>query len=293
MLRWYFYVMFGVVALASLSMTWWSIYDLAVHNLSIPHVVAAMASLIFDIGAVYLSAMSIQYAKTEDSGVLTEIGAFFFIVLSVYIVSQHAVLSNYPVAGVVLFASAPIVLGVLLKATLQYLTRQQRRQAGRVTERLPSVGWLTWLRYGRQSWTLASVAMQGRIINAASRLDMPEDKYKIFGQVETVHVPSVVASETAVDNKINLSQTSLGTEDKSPEQLSQVSRQELTSADKPVLPVWLPNEPTMSLATLSRTCLDNGVLDIETMYRYAVLIKGQDVNKMSLSKALTRQRSKT
>lgn len=281
-LEWYYVVLFAVVTLIALSMTWWSMYDLGVHTLSVPRILSAGLSLTFDLGGVYLGILSIKYARTTDSGFFTELGTFVFIGLSTYIVAQHAILLSYPVAGVVLFASAPVIVGVMLKATLNYLTRQSRKQAGRVTDKLPSVGWLTWLRYRKQTWRLMSVAMQGRLINAADKLSIAEDKHAIF--VSPVQDTQTIVSQTK-DNVLpvvpDMSET--------PQQLSEpVVRPALTSPDKLSLPVWLPNEPDMKLATLSRTCLDNGVTDIETVYRYATIIKGQDVNKNSLSRTLSR-----
>jgi hypothetical protein len=292
-LSWYYYVLFAVVAVVALSMTWWSMFDLGVQILSVPVLIAAGTSLIFDLGGIYLGLLSIQYAKTSDSGFWTELGAFAFIGTSTYIVVQHAILSDYPAAGIVMFAAAPIVLGIILKATLQYLTRRQRREAGRVTERLPSVGWLTWLRYTPQSWRLASVAMQGRIINAADKLDIAEDKHQIFGQTETVHVEAVLSPETIVETTGQTAKTELETQRNSSQQLSQPDvLPELTTKDNLSLPVWLPNEPKMSFGTLVRTCMDNGVFDLETMFRYAKDIKGHEVNKMSLRKALDREKIK-
>ncbi len=287
MLRWYYYVMFGFVICVALVMTWWSMFDLGVNVLdpAVPDIVAAGASFIFDVAGLCLGIVAIEYAKTDDSGFLAELGTFVFIGVSIYIVSQHAILIDYPVVGVVMFASAPIVTGVLFKVTLQFISRRQRREAGRVTERLPSVGWFTWVRYLPQSFKLASVAMQGRIINAAHKLDMQPDKYQIFvGQPDKPKTSPEIVSETAE----NMSKTSVAVKDKKPQQLSQPIRQALTSPETMSLPVWLPHEPTMSLATLVRTCLDNGVLDLETMFRYAKDIKGQDVNKMSLSRTLAR-----
>lgn len=285
-LSWYYFVLFGVVTLVALSMTWWSMFDLAVMEMSVPVVLAAGLSLAFDIGGVYLGLLSIQYAKTSDSGFWTEFGTYLFIGTSTYIVAQHAILSGYPDAGVIMFAAAPIIVGIMLKATLNFLTRQSRKAAGRVTEKLPSVGWLTWLRYRKQTWKLMSVAMQGRLVNAADKLDIVSDRHGIFGQ------PSVRA-ETIVSKTEDKVLTETRTPDKTPQQISQpVSKPVLTTADKVSLPVWLPHEPTMSLGKLSRTCLDNGVSDIETVFRYAVLLKGQDVNKMSLSRTLHREKTK-
>lgn len=285
-LKWYYFVLFGVVTLVALSMTWWSMFDLAVHTLSVPVVLAAGLSLAFDIGGVYLGLLSIEYAKTSDSGFWTELGTYVFIGTSTYIVSQHAVLAGYPTVGVVLFASAPVIVGVMLKATLNFITRQARKQAGRVTDKLPSVGWLTWFRYLPQTWRLMSVAMQGRLINAADKLDIVPDRHDIFG--DSVRTPETIVSKTA-DNVLPVVPEVSETK----QQLSQgVVRPALTSSDNVSLPVWLPNEPTMSLSKLSRTCLDNGVMDIETIYRYALTLKGQDVNKMSLSRTLSREKTK-
>ena len=289
-LDWYYYVLLSVVAVAALSMTWWSMFDLGVHTLSTPVFIAAVSSSIFDLGGLYLGGLSIKYAKTEDSGFQTEFWTFAFIATSTYIVVQHAILAGYPIAGIVMFAAAPIILGIIFKATLQYLTRQQRREAGRVTEKLPSVGWLTWIRYGPQAWKLASVAMQGRIINAADKLSLATDKHGIFGQTETVPVR---VSQTIVSKTDETVPELVPAQDKKSQQLSQpVVRPALTSPDKVVLPIWLPQEPDIKLSTLVRTCLDNGVFDLETMFRYAKDIKGQEVNKASLRKTLDREKIK-
>lgn len=281
-LSWYYFVLFGVVTLVALSMTWWSMFDLAVHTLSVPVVLAAGLSLAFDIGGVYLGLLSIEYAKTTDSGFWTELGTYLFIGTSTYIVAQHAVLAGYPTVGVVLFASAPIIVGVMLKATLNFLTRQARKQAGRITEKLPSVGWLTWVRYRKQTWRLMSVAMQGRLVNAADKLNLAEDRHAIFGQ--GVHAGQAFADK--------VSEVVLDKPETKQELSAPAVRRELTSMDTVSLPVWLPNEPTMSLGKLSRICLDNGVMDIETVYRYALTLKGQDVNKTSLSRTLSREKTK-
>jgi hypothetical protein len=266
-------------------------FDLGV-ALPVPMFVAGVTSSVFDVVGIYLALLSIQYAKTEDSGFFPELGTYLFIAASTYIVTQHGILLGYPTAGIVMFAAAPIALGVILKATLHYITRQQRRAAGRVTEKLPSVGFLTWVRYAPQSFRLVSVAMQGRIINAADKLNIVEDKHKIFETpIKAVVLDSDKAGTTSQDIKI-LSLDNLETEDKVSHQLSQAVRPALTSSDNMSLPDWLPQEPDMKLSTLARTCLDNGVLDLETMFRYAVAVKGQNVNRLSLSKALGREKTK-
>lgn len=293
MLKWYYYVLLSVIALSALSMTWWSMFDLGVQTLSAPVLVAAIASVIFDLTGVYLGAMAIEYAKTSDSGFWTELGTYLFIAGSTYVVVRHAIIDGYPDAGIVMFAAAPIALGIVLKVTLNFITRQQRKQVGRVTEKLPSVGWLTWIRYGPQAFKLASVAMQGRLINAADKLDIAQDKHNIFGQTKTLHVKSSVLPETIVETRELTDETDTRTSVNSENQLSQPPvRPVLTSGNSVSLPVWLPHEPTMTLGKLVRTCMDNGVFDLETMFRYAKDIKGQEVNKLSLSRTLAREKTK-
>lgn len=287
MIKWYGHVLFAVVTLVALSMTWYSMMDLATGYLSLPTILSLGVSLAFDGGAVFLGLLSIEYAKTADSGVLAELGTYAFIATSVYIVVQHAVLADYGVVGQVMFGAAPIIAGIMLKAYLSFLTRQARKEAGRVVERLPVAGKLTWVRYPKQSFKLVSVAMQNRLIKAADRVDMPEDRYGIFS-------PTVGQPQTIVETLPQTVPLVVQDTENSVQQLSErVETKQLTSPDKVSLPVWLPHEPTMSLGKLVRTCLDNGVLDIETIYRYAKDIKGQDVNKMSLSRTLTREKQKT
>jgi hypothetical protein len=270
-------------------MTWYSMMDLATGQFGLPQLLSIGVSLAFD-GAAILSAMfAIEYAKTADSGVLAELGTFLFIGTSVYITVQHAVLENYGVVGMVMFGAAPIIVGFIFKLYLNFLTRQARKDAGRIVERLPVAGKLTWMRYPRQSFRLVSVAMQTRLVNAASRLDMPEDKYKIFGAADrtlqaTVETPQDIA-ETLLVNKGVLVQDTFRT----PQQLSEtVGTKQLTSGDNMSLPVWLPNEPLMSVSTLVSTCVDNGVRDFGTILGYARDIKGQSINEQTVRKSLYR-----
>lgn len=289
-LEWYYYVLFGVVAVVALSMTWYSMMDLSLTFLSVPVWLAAGVSFAFDGLAVFLGLLSIKYATTEDSGFWTEVATFLTIATGVYIVVQHAILANYPTAGIVMFASAPVIVGIMLKAMLSYLTRQARRASGRITEKLPSVGWLTWFRYLPQTWRLMSVAMQTRVINAADKLILKPDTHDIFtDKTRTRVLAAQTIVETPSDSVRELVQDNPDTK----KQLSGgVVRKELTSLETLSLPVWLPNEPTMSLGKLSRTCLDNGVFDLDTVYRYALTLKGQDVNKTSLSRTLAREKTK-
>lgn len=287
MIKWYEHALFAAVTLVALSMTWYSMMDLATGQFGLPTVLSIGVSLAFDGAAILSASLSIKYAKTADSGLMTELATFAFIATSVYITVQHAILADYGVVGMVMFGAAPVIVGIVLKLYLNFLTRQARKEAGRIVERLPVAGTLTWLRYPKESFKLMSVAMQNRLIKAADRVDMPEDKYGIF--TATVGQP-----ETAVETTEKVVLEVVQDTDNSAQQLSdKVETKQLTSPDAVSLPVWLPHEPTMSLGKLVRTCLDNGVFDLETMFRYAKDIKGHEVNKMSLSRTLTREKQKT
>jgi hypothetical protein len=287
LIKWYEHVLFAVVTIVALSMTWYSMMDLATGQFNLPTILSMAVSLAFDGAAILSASLSIKYARTGDSGLLTELATFLFVAASVYLTVQHAVLENYGVVGMVMFGAAPIIVGIILKLYLNFLTRQARREAGRIVDRLPVAGALTWLRYPRQSFKLVSVAMQNRLIKAADRVDMPEDRYGIFSA--TVGQP-----QTAVETTEKVVLEVVPTQDKDAQQLSETSvTKQIDSPDTVSLPVWLPNEPTMTLGKLVRTCMDNGVLDLETIFRYAKDIKGQEINKMSLSRTLSREKQKT
>lgn len=296
MLKWYYYVLFAIVALSALSMTWWSMYDLGVHVMSLPPVVAGITSSIFDIGGLYMGLLSIQYARTHDSGFWTELGAFSFITASVYIVSQHGVLLDYPTAGVFMFAAAPVVLGIILKATLNYLARQHRRETGRIADKLPAVGWLTWVRYTKPSWTLMSVAMKKRLIDAAGKLDMGEDRHAIFAgqmdvQTDTVKAPEIV-KELTTDRTPELVHMDSKRQDLIPVRTESDIDEIVYIGHLVTIPDWLPKEPTMSLGRIAEICVENGQTDTNTILQWAKDIKHSDVKYGSMYKAVQRARQK-
>lgn len=289
LIKWYGHVLFAVVTLVALSMTWYSMMDLATGQFGLPQLLSIGVSLAFDGAAVLSALFAIEYAKTADSGVLAELGTFLFIGTSVYITVQHAVLENYGLVGMVMFGAAPIIVGFIFKLYLNFLTRQARREAGRIVERLPVAGKLTWLRYPKQSFRLLSVAMQTRLVNAADRLDMPMDRHGILGTAPvtlqaTVETPVKDTETLLVDKGVLVQDTS-----NEAQQITEtVETKQLTSGDNLSLPVWLPNEPLMSVSNLVSICVDNGVRDFGTILGYARDIKGHGINEQTVRKSLYR-----
>lgn len=284
-LSWYEWALFSATVVIALAMSWYSVLDLSTTYLDLPYWLGATASTAFDVGAIFLGLMAIKVATSEDSGFWIELAAFSFVGVSIYINVQHAIVANYGMVGMVMFGAAPVVAGILLKVVLSYISRTARREAGLTVHRLPTVGFLTWIFFRRDTMSIMSLAMKTRLELAADKLDKQRPLVQgTLGQARDM-------SETSQEQKDmslvpgNMSRTDVPV-------LETTKTKQLTSPGHLSLPVWLANEPTMSLATLVRTCLDNGVTDVETMYRYAKDIKGQDVNKMSLSKTIQRQKAK-
>lgn len=288
-LAWYEWLLFGTVVLIALVMSWYSVLDLTTTYWTAPLWLGAVVSTVFDIGALFMGLMSIKYARTQDSGFWTEVSTFGLIGISVLANVQHALLAGYGPVGAILFGAAPVVLAIMLKVVLNFLNRQAKRESGRVVEKLPSVGWFAWLRYRKQTWTLMSVAVQKRLIDAADRLDMSGDKHGLFSDKMRTLEGYVQDTELIVEPPVQPVRQLVQDNFNTAHQLSETPRtSELTSGDKIVLPVWLPNEPLMSVSKIVSTCVDNNVRDYGTILAYARDIKGHAVNEQTVRKSLYR-----
>lgn len=296
MIRWYHWTLFSVVVCIALVMSWYSMTDLTYNGFDIPWILSASVSLIFDLGGMFLGLMAIEYAKTQDSGFWPEVWTFAFIGASVYINVQHADMSGYGTVGMVVFGAAPVVAGVLLKVLLSFLTRQARRQAGRQVDRLPSVGLLTWARYSRASWTLMSVAMRKRLVDAGAKLDIPEDRHAIFAgqmdvQTATVETPQTF-KELTTDRTPELVHVDSKRQDLIPVRTESDIDEIVYIGELVTIPDWLPKEPTMSLGRIAEICIENGQTDTRTILQWAKDIKHSDIKYGSMYKAVQRAKEK-
>jgi hypothetical protein len=295
MIKWYHWLLFAVVVVVSLAMSWYSMMDLATNSFSLPWLLSASVSVIFDVGAVFLGLMSIEYAKTQDSGAWAELGTYAFALTSVYINVQHAILNMYGLVGEVMFGAAPVIAAVMLKVMLSFLTRQQRRASGRLVDRLPSVGILTWLRYGGQTWNLMSVAMRKRLVDAADKLDIPEDRHSIFvGQAQVqediIDIPQISMTKTEVDTP-ELVQDKINSPVLMPRTAQDIDDIVYEGVVMSI-PDWLPRERTMSLAKIAEICVENGMTDIGTILSWAKDIKHSDIQYGTMYKSVQRAKQK-
>ena len=118
---------------------------------------------------------------------------------------------------------------------------------------------------------------------------MPVDRHGILGTAPvtlqaTVETPEKDTETLLVDKGVLVQDMSNGAQ-----QLPEtVETKQLTSGDNLSLPVWLPNEPLMSVSNLVSICVDNGVRDFGTILGYARDIKGHAVNEQTVRKSLYR-----
>lgn len=309
MLNWYTKTFFGITVLIALAMSWYSMTDLATDFYSVPLWLSVLVSLAFDIGALFLGLVSVEYAKTNDSGLLAEAGTFAFVLASIYINVSHASLAGFGLPGMVMFGSAPVIAGIALKVYLSFVTRQARRESGRIVQRLPVTGKLTWFFYPKQTYGLLKVAMQHRLVSAASVLELPEDRHALFGDKAMPALkdkPEVIQAQVQ-DMPFKAPESLPEASDNTYKALPRVdetmpvnvlSRTEadideiVHTGDIVSLPAWLPREPTMSIAKIASKCLENNETDIRTIMKYASDIKGSPQNYSSVQKAVLRARAK-
>lgn len=304
MLNWYTKTFFVISVLIALAMSWYSMTDLAMTYYGLPLWLSVLISLAFDVGALFLGLVSVEYAKTNDSGFLAEAGTFVFVLVSIYINVSHAQVALYGLPGMVMFGSAPVIAGIALKVYLNFVTRQARMESGRIVQRLPVAGKLTWFIYPKQSFSLLKVAMRHRLMAAADKLVLAEDKHNLFVSKTLEQAPvktqaslpdmSFKAPESLSEASDNSRKALPKTPDNEVQTIPQRSEADIEeivhSVERVSLPAWLPDEPTMSVSKIAKKCVENGETNIGTVLRYATDIKGSPVNYSTVQKAVLRAR---
>lgn len=306
MLNWYTKAFFVISVLIALAMSWYSMTDLAMTYYGLPLWLSVLISLAFDVGALFLGLVSVEYAKTNDSGFLAEAGTFVFVLVSIYINVSHAQVALYGLPGMVMFGSAPVIAGIALKVYLNFITRQARQESGRIVQRLPVAGKLTWFIYPKQSFSLLKVAMRHRLMSAADKLALAEDKHGLFLKQATDRA-AIKAQATVQDMPYKAPESLPKTPDNKRKALPKAAdnvRQTIPqrtetdideivfSGDIVPLPAWLPDEPTMSISKLADKCVENGETSIANVLQYATQIKGNPVNYSTVQKAVLRARAR-
>jgi hypothetical protein len=189
---------------------------------------------------------------------------------------------------------------------LNFINRQAKREAGRLVERLPVSGKLTWMIYPKQSFGLLKVAMRHRLIQAAGKMVLEEDTHGLFGnQAGIQQADQAPIKAQAMPYKAHQASdkgtkaVSAGIRKASGKQAKALPARNQADVDEIVyaegivnLPAWLPDEPTMSISKIVDKCVDNNETDIGTVINYASRIKRTPVNYSTVQKAMFRSRSR-
>ncbi len=137
-------ITWGMVLIACLAMSTWSLYYIARH-LGAPIIVAACVSTVFDGAAIKSAQLAMRYARIGESGFGPRLGVIVFAGLSAYINSQHAGIAHNPAFGRLLWASPPIIAVFVYEWETRWKRRKALKNAGRVAAPMPVFGRWSWI----------------------------------------------------------------------------------------------------------------------------------------------------
>jgi hypothetical protein len=299
-LNWYTWLLFALVSIVALAISWWSMFTLGVENFHMPVILAGSVSAAFDLGAVLLALVAMKYATSGDSGLSTEIYALIFMGVSAWINGYHAHVLNFGIVGIVMFAAAPVISAIVLKVILKYLNKQTLRSHGRTVRHLPVAGKLTWILKPKQSFSLLMLAMQDRLQSAwlshvlhdetnVKDIEIAMDKQNAkarFGETRQISTKTretkAETPEIAVRQVENESEIELFSEvDKIAEDLKNT---------RVAIPSYL-NE-TMSTREIARQCYSNGITEADEVFKYVNALNDNEVSLGTVRKAVSAAKMK-
>lgn len=270
---------FGVVLIVALSLSWWSLYSLAVTFYDVPQILAIGVSAAFDGAALFVADLASKYARTEDSGLATKLATYLFVGASVYLNVEHAMLLNYGIPGMVLFGAPPVIAGILFELYLRFIHRSEMRANGLIPKRMPVFGKLSWMMYpGKTLRGFRSVIF----------FRLNETVTSVTGQGLSLKDKTVTKSVTKTvpsgDNAVTPKVTKNVTEDKkvSPERTKDVTVP--VTSDK----VTSDIDGDMSVSLLVKKLWAQGVTDRVTIRKTIEDIKGISVPANTINKAVSR-----
>lgn len=153
-----------LVVLAALAISWWSLYTLAHEQYGMPPYLAAVVSTVYDGGALVLADLSQRYARSQDSGAGPRFLMLALIGVSAWLNWRHATMLHYSLPGQVMFSSPPVVAGALFEIEQRFTHREALRAFGRIAPALPA--------FGRYAWLLHPARTAHRVwLITASRVD--------------------------------------------------------------------------------------------------------------------------
>ncbi|MEE4587049.1 MULTISPECIES: DUF2637 domain-containing protein [Streptomyces violaceusniger group] len=282
---------FGLVLLVALTLSWWSLYTLAVESFGVPKLLAAGISVAFDGAALVCADLASKYARSPDSGLGTRLATYALIGTSAFLNVSHAQLLGYGLAGQVLFGAPPVIAGVLFELGLKWEHRQSLRARGRVAEAMPVFGRLSWLMFPRKTLKGFRLVLLSRLEDTVRRsVPTPE-----LGEDRHQDSPSepLRQAETATEAGQDTRDTT-GTASVAPENRSETSEMGLATPETPsakTLETQFPEVSSdMSIAKLVALFHDQGVTDREALREKVSAVKGTEIPKGTINKSLSRMK---
>jgi hypothetical protein len=187
-----------MTGVAALSVSWWSLYSVAllVHT---PAVLAAGLSSVFDLAALVAVGLAERYAESEiaGSGAGPRLALLGMLGGSIYLNAQHAELTHVGMVGAVAYAAPAAVAVVLVELHLRYANRAQRHNLGRVAPAMPVLGAAAWIFHPLYSLRVLSRTARCRLVELDPLLQLPDPSGPVRALGEVIRPIDPAADRTS------------------------------------------------------------------------------------------------
>lgn len=266
---------FGIVLVTSLSISWWSMFTMAMDEFGMPAILAGAVSLAFDGAALFVALLASEYSKTFDSGFVPRLTTMIFVALSAYLNWAHAELLSLPLVGQIFLATPSIVSGILFELYLRFIHRTEMRANGLVPKRMPVFGKLSWMMFpGKTLKGFRSVIffrLNETVTKATGQGLSPKKSVtkSVTKTVPTEDIQGTKPSDTVVTKKV----TSV------PEDKKVTVKSDTVTSDI---------NKDMSVSLLVKKLWAQGVTDRVTIRKTIEDLKGTTVPTNTINKAVSR-----
>lgn len=272
---------FGVVLITSLSISWWSMFTMAMNEFGMPAILAGAVSVAFDGAAIFVAILASEYSKSGDSGMIPRIVTVLFVLLSAYLNWAHAALLVLPLVGKIFLAAPSVVSGILFELYLRFIHRTEMRANGLVPKRMPVFGKISWLIFpGKTFGGFKDVVFfrLNEVVTNVTGQSVTRDKVSRDKKRDKV---------TSVTGQSDMSSDVIVTKDKSPVIDDKTVTMSQDKVTKPVTKsVTMTSDKSVSL--LVRELWNQGVTDRIELHKQICHIKGQTVPMNTVTKAVSR-----
>jgi len=168
------WALFGIALIVALAFNVWSLFHLATTLYAIPAYLALTASLMFDVGGLYLGRLSDKYAVNGEHNLQVKLFTNLFVLISIFLTAAHAYLLGWGIVGMIFLGAPALIVGILFHTFQAYRSRQAKRKAGTYIESLPSAGILAAVVYKKEWWAMIKAGLLNRIAAGEAKIVTPE-----------------------------------------------------------------------------------------------------------------------